>query len=131
MLFSPSIYPYVCNSSLLITALLSFCVMRAYYINALRSEDDPNKRDYHIGAVFMTIFGWPLLLVLYVGLFLLRAVMWAVFILTVTVGLIVIRKPFLLAWLEKICTKVGNTLLEWNTALLYAFLGREFKRPQD
>jgi hypothetical protein len=47
-----------------------------------------------------------------------------------TIAVLVIRKPFLLIWLDKIATKVGNKLLEANTILIQAFFGKTLKSPQ-
>jgi len=43
---------------------------------------------------------------------------------------LVIRKPFLFVWLDKIATKIGNKLLEANTFLIKVVLGKPIKNPQ-
>lgn len=113
----------------LLMLILFFCVGHAYRVNARRSIDDPNKRDFHLGSVILAPISWPVLLILSVGLLLLRAVVSAVLLLAVTFALVVIRKPFLIAWLEKVSTKIGNIVLELNTTLIYAFLGKDPKKP--
>jgi hypothetical protein len=113
----------------LLILILFFCVGHAYRVNASRSSDDPSKRDFHLGAVFLALFSWPAILIGYVGLFLLSTIVFAVFLVVVTLGLVFIKKPVLLPWLDKTSTRLGNMLLELNTALIYVFLGKESKKP--
>lgn len=112
----------------LLMLILLFCVGYAYHVNARRATDDPDRRDFHFGAIFLTLFG-PVLLLLYVGFWLLRAIVAAISLILVTIGLVIVRKPFLVTWIKKIFAKIGNMLLELNTALIYAFLGRGSKKP--
>jgi hypothetical protein len=129
MLFDPEYFPFWCVGYLLITAFLCICTGSMYHVNARRPSDDPNKRDFHFGAVVIVTILWPVLLLVYAGLFLLKAFALALSLIVVAVALIAIRKPFLLAWIQKTSSKMGNRLLEWNTALIYAFLGKEPKKP--
>ena len=109
--------------------ILLFCVGHAYRVNARRSSDDPDKRDFHIGAVLLSLFTWPVMLIGYVGFFLLSLIIFAVFIIVVPLGLVFIREPSLVPWLNKISTKLGNMLLELNTTLIYTLLGKKSKKP--
>jgi hypothetical protein len=98
------------------------CAGYAYRANAKRPADDPNKKDFYFAAIFLAPITWPLLLFAFVSLFIIKAVWYSIFLILLTIALVVVRKPFLLIWLDKIATKVGNILLEANTQLIKLFL---------
>ena len=95
----------------------------AYRVNAKRTADDPQKRDYHPLAVFLFPV-WPLWLAALISLFILRALAYGVFLALFTVALLVFRKPFLVIWLEKIAMSIGNRLLRANMLVLRLFFSR-------
>ena len=115
-------------------ALLSFIFWvfagYAYVVNAKRPADDPDKKEFRFGAIFLAPITWPLLLICTVLLFIIKALLYGVFLVLFTIALVVIRKPFLLIWLEKIATYVGTKLLDANTQLIDLFLGGLIKRSQ-
>ena len=129
MLFDPRFFPFWTVSCILLTIFVAMCAGYAYHVNLGRAIDDPKKRDFHLGAVFLAVFGWPIWLLGYVGLVLLRATTFAVSLILLTFMLVFVRKPFLLIWLEKALTYVGNILLVVNTAMIYAVLGKKSKEP--
>jgi hypothetical protein len=102
----------------------------AYLVNSKRPDDDPDKKDFQFEAIFLAPITWPLFLVFYVLLFIIKALLYGVFLVLFTIALLVIRKPFFLVWLKKIALKVGNKLLVANTELIDLFLGGLIKRPQ-
>lgn len=113
---------------LLISLVIYLCAGYVYRVNARRKADDPEKRDYHPAAVPLSL-GWPLLVPLMVILFVLRALAYGVFLILFTVGLVVIRKPFLLVWLMKAATKIGTMLLNANTFLIRRFIPESKPAP--
>jgi uncharacterized membrane protein len=90
----------------------------AYRVNSERPASDPKKRNYHPFAIllapFIFLFFAPLALVLFV----LAALLYAVFILFFTLMLIAIRKPFLFVWWRRFSSSVGEPLLRIGTYLL-------------
>jgi len=98
------------------------CAGYAYRVNAKRSTDDPKKKIFHPAAIFLAPFTFPVFILAWITLFVIRALFYGIFLVIFTVGLVVIRKPFLLIWLDKVATKVGNILLEANMLLVRLFL---------
>ena len=95
----------------------------AYRVNARRAANDPQKRDYHPAAVFFFPI-WPLWIAVLISLFILRALAYGVFLILFTFALIVIRKPFIFIWLEKVALNVGNKLLRANMLIFRLFFPR-------
>lgn len=124
MLFDKEYFPYVCKGYLLLSLIFLICAGYAYRANARRSNDDPEKRDFHFGAIILAPITWSAFLAAYIMIFVLRAVVYSVSLFVVLAALVFIRKPFLLIWLDKIATKIGNKLLEVNTLLIKAFFGK-------
>lgn len=108
----------------LLMLILFLCARHAYRVNARRSENDTDKRNFHRVAVFLSPLTWPLFLLAYSTLFLIKVVLYSAFLFVVLIALIAIRKPFLFTWLDKIAIKVGNGLLEANTFLVKVFFGK-------
>ena len=104
----------------LISLIILACTGYVYRVNSKRTADDPEKRDYHPASIPMS-FAWPLLLLASASLFILRALAYGVFLVLFTIALVVIRKPFLFIWLEKLATKIGTMFLKANTFLIRAF----------
>ena len=105
------------------------CAGYVYLVNARRPAGDPKKREYPLGAIFLSPFLWPLLLLGAFSAFVIRVVLYAVFLILFTIALVAIRKPFLFIWLDKIGTWVGGRLLEANTFLIKAAFGNGTKNP--
>jgi hypothetical protein len=127
MLFDPRYFRFWSVGCLLLTAFLFICALYVYRVNIRRLNNDPNKQDLPFLAVLFAPITWLPLIVGLVTIFLLRAILLGVSLLLAVVGLLVIRKPFLLVWWDKIATKVGTLLLAGNTSLIRAFL----RKPVD
>lgn len=112
--------PQCCLGNILLSLILWAFAGHAYRVNAKRPADDPDKKDFHPAAVHLVPFTWPFLLILLVFTFVLRAVLYGIFLILFTIALVVFRKPFLFTWLDKIATKIGSRLLEINTLLARA-----------
>ena len=102
---------------ILISLILWGCTGYVYRVNSKRTPVDPLKKDFQPAAVFLTPI-WPFLAVLCFFIFILRAVFYTILLILFTIGLVVVRKPFIIIWLTKLATKVGNKLLEVNTLLI-------------
>jgi hypothetical protein len=120
----------LCIGFLLLELCLFACAGYAYRVNAQRPDDDLKKRDFHPRAIFMAPITWPFFLAAYITFFMIKAVLYGLFLILFTIALLVIRKPFLLKWLDKIATAIGNKLLEANTFLIRVFFGKPFENPQ-
>lgn len=112
----------ICNGYILLCLILWAFAGYAYRVNVRRPADDPKKREFHPAAVFLAPVTWPLIVLGFISLFVLKAILYAIFLVILTVALVVIRKPFIFIWLDKIATRVGNMLLEANTMLIKIFL---------
>ncbi len=115
-------FNYVCCGIILLMLFTMACAGYAYRVNVKRATEDPKKRIFHPAAIFLAPVTLPLFFLAWVSLFAIKALLYGVFLLLFTVGLVVIRKPFLFIWLDKIATKVGTKLLEANTLLIKLFL---------
>lgn len=110
--------------------LLFLCARHAYRVNARRSEDDPEKHSFYFGAIWLAPITWPAFLLASVMIFIIRVFVYMFVLVLFTIGLLVVRKPFLFVWLEKIAAKVGNKLLAANTFLIKTVFGKKIKNPQ-
>jgi hypothetical protein len=111
-----------CKGILLLIAVVTACVLYAYFVNSRRAADDPKKKKYHPLAIVPATILSPLILILSVSFFLLRVLAYGVFMVIFIFVLIFIRKPFILAALQKLASAVGDRLLEVNTLLIRFFL---------
>ncbi|HLF74607.1 MAG TPA: hypothetical protein VI524_09685 [Anaerolineales bacterium] len=102
--------------------VITACAMYAYYVNSKRPDNDPKKKNYHPLAILLAPITFPLLIIFSVSIFILRVVTYGVFMVLFIFALIVIRKPFILEWLKKKATAIGDRLLEANTLLIRIFL---------
>jgi len=130
MLFMNDNPAYVCKGLLLFMLVLFLCAGYAYRVNALRPADDPKKRNFHFGAVILAPFTWCLFLLASITIFILRVFIYTVLLVVFIASFLAIRKPFLLIWLDKIATKIGNKLLEANTLLFKVVFGKKIESPQ-
>jgi len=129
MLFIDDNFVEVCKGLLLLMAILFLCAGYAYRVNAQRPADDPKKRNYRVGAIILAPFTWLLFLLASVTIFILRVFVYTAFLVLFTIAFIALRKPFLLIWLDKIATKIGNKLLEANTLLIRIAFGKKVDAP--
>lgn len=108
---------YTCPFSIAIAVLIMVCTAYAYLVNSQRSADDPKKRDYEFGAIFIAPITLPFLLVSAILVFILRALLFATYLIALTIALVAIRKPFIIVWLQKFALQIGEPLLRINTEL--------------
>jgi hypothetical protein len=102
--------------------LLILCASYAYYVDSKRSKEDPKKKNFHPLAILFAPVTFPILLVLSIGLFLLRVLVYGTFAILLILALILVRKPFILEVLQKIAIRIGDRLMEANTLLVRFFL---------
>ena len=79
---------YLFKALLWITLIICLCVIYAYVVDSQREEDDPEKRNYQVGAIVLTLFTWPVLLIVFVSLFLLRVFFYGFFLAVFTLAII-------------------------------------------
>lgn len=110
---------------ILLSLMLRACAGYAYRVNSQLSDDDPKKKYFDPRAINLVLITWPVLAagyaLSYIGLvvlFIIKAMLYGIFLILFTLALIFIRKPFLFIWLEKMARKIGNMLLIANTLLL-------------
>ena len=113
----------------LISLIIILCAGYMYRVNSQRSADDPEKRDYSIGAVMISPITWPLFILASVFIFVLKALAYGVLLVLFTVLLVTFRKPFIFKWLEKVANKIGTISLKANTFLIRLFFPPARPRP--
>ena len=123
MLFTSELFLYLCKGLLVLWAFLFICASYAYRLNANRQNNDPQKRDFYFGAIFLAPFTWPFFVLAYVLFSITTAIIYSFCLALAILGLLVIRRPFLLIWLKKI----GDRLLEANTVLIKMLFGTPSK----
>ena len=123
LLYHINYVEYLCSGMLIVSLLLGVCVVYAYSVNSQRSEGDLEKKNYQPGAIIFTFITWPIFLIAFISLFLIRALSYGFFFLLFTIFLIMIpREASEPTWLEKAAASIGETLLEANTMLIKLFL---------
>ena len=111
-----------CNGVLLLTAIVTVSALYAYLVDSRRPDEDPEKRNYHPLAIFLAPVTFPLFIVFYTSLFILRVITYGVFIVLFIIALILIRQPVFTKRVRKNATTIGDLLLEANTLLIRIFL---------
>ena len=106
----------------MLMAAITACAFYAYYVDSKRSDVDPKKKNYHPLAILFAPITFPIFLVLSISLFILRVLVYGVFMVVFILALIVIRKPFVLETIRKIAIRIGDYLMEANTILIRFFL---------
>jgi len=113
---------YCCPVFILLSLLIWALAGYSYRVNAKRPADDPKKRDFNPGAIFLAPITWPLLLFGYISLFIIKALAYGVFLILFTVALLVFQKSSL-PWLDNTAAWIGDKLLEANTFLIRIAFG--------
>jgi hypothetical protein len=119
--------PFLENWLICIVLLLLFFLISAgyaYRANAKLADDDPKKREYYLNSIFLAPFTWPFFLFTYPFVLVLRVLAYGLFLMLFAIALVVIRKPFVFKWLDKIFTSIGNKLLWANTFLIRVVFGK-------
>ena len=116
--------PLCCGIYLVFSTLLAAFAGYAYLVNLQRPADDPQKKRYYVSGIFIIPFFWPILLVGWLSLGILRAVHFGFLLIVLTLALVFIRKPFWLKWLEKIALKIGGMLMNANSVLVELTFGK-------
>jgi len=122
---------YLCIGALVVSLLIAVCMGYAYSINAQRSQDDPEKRNYRPGAFVFAFFTWPFLIPLLISLFLLRVLFYGIFMIVFIVLLALIpRSAPEPTWVERKMGKVGDALLEANAFIMKLLLKPWSNEPE-
>ena len=122
---------YLCKGLLWITLLICLCVIYACIVDAQRQDDDPQKRNYQIGAIVLALFTWPFLLIFFISIFLLRVFFYGFFLAVFTIALLFLpRGSYQLSRLEKTAARIGDLLLQANTLLIRIFLRPWSEEPE-
>lgn|SRR5574341_1040902 len=121
----------ICKGVLWLMLLIFACAGYAYRVNARRPADDPKKKIFHPGAIFLAPVTWPVFFFGSISIFMIKALAYGIFLILFTIALVAIRKPFLLIWLHKIATYIGDKLLEANTFLIKMAFGSWEENPQS
>jgi len=123
LLYHLNYVEYLCTGMLIVSLLVTGCVWYAHSVNLQRSDDDPKKTNYHVGALLFAPITWPFFLITFVSLFLIRALFYGVFLILFTISLIMIPRispeP---TRLEIMASNIGEKLLKANTQLIRLFL---------
>jgi hypothetical protein len=93
----------------------------AYLVNNRLAPNDPARKDYEPGAVFLAPITWPFYVVVGFMVTIIKAVFFGVFLLLFSLAVAVIRKPFFWPWIEPFVSRIGRSLLKANTFLIRLF----------
>jgi hypothetical protein len=121
----------LCLGYFLLTLILYACAGYAYRVNALRATNDPNRRKIPVAAVLLGPIMWPVLLFGVISIFLIKVLVYSIFLILFAIALIVIRKPLLITWLKNAAVWIGDRLLEANTLLLKLVFGDPEKKTKS
>jgi|SRR5215210_2406771 len=121
----------LCFGILIISLLITVCAVYSYSVNAQRSQEDPEKRNYRPGLVLLAFFTWPILIPALISIFLVRVLLYAVFMVVFTLFLIILpRDTSEPTWIESKMTKLGDVLLEANLFLIRVLLRPWSNEPE-
>jgi hypothetical protein len=112
--------------SLLFMALAGY----AYRVNAKRAADDPDKKDFPPGAIFLAPITWPMFLLGSITLFIIKALAYGIFLILFTFALLAFQNSDLPDWVEDSFSRIGNKLLEANKFLIKVAFGDWYENPQ-
>ncbi len=127
-----SVFEILCCSIFLLYPLTVWGIAGyAYRVNAQRAADDPQKKDFHPAAVFLSPITLPFFAIAAISLFILKAILYGIFLLSFTILLVFYRETPRPTWSEKLFLKIGNILLEANTRLIKLFLSPWTGNPQS
>jgi hypothetical protein len=113
----------LCFGLLILSLLVTLCVVYGYSVNAQRSSIDPEKRNYHPGLVLLVFFTWPIVIPVLISLFLVRVLLYAIFTIVFTLLLILLpRDTPNPTRIEAKMAKLGEKLLEANLFLIRVML---------
>lgn len=114
---------YLCIGFLLISLLVGLCVVYAYSIDSQRSNEDSEKKNYPPGAILFSLFTWPIFLIAFISLLVLRALFYALFLILFIASLFIVPPQYAEpTWLDRIAARIGGKLLDANTLLIRLFL---------
>ena len=108
----------ICYSTLILLLILLACMLYTYIANQYRTPDDPKKKSYHPFASVLALFTFHIFITLAIILFVLRALLFAGFLVIFSILLLSLRKPFLFQLWHKFATSIGDPLLKANTYLI-------------
>lgn len=116
--------PQCCLGNIVISLILWAFAGHAYRVNAQREADDPERKDFHPLSVYLVPFTWPFIVILYVLIFVIRALLYGLFLIIFTILLVLFRDPVKVTWFERFATRIGNKLLQANSFLADALFPR-------
>jgi hypothetical protein len=122
---------YLCIGMIIVSVAIAGCALYAYSVNLQRASDDPKKRNYRLGAILFAAFTWPIFLFVIVSLFIIRALLYGLFLILFTILLILPGKSLEPTWLEKMASSIGEALLKANTQLINLFLRPWSDKPES
>ena len=107
-----------CGCFLLFFVAIWLITGYTYVVNSRREADDPKKRDYDPLAILLAPITAPIFLAGALGFFILRALLFTVFLIIFSILLVAVRKPFIFKLWDKFATWIGDPLLKVNTHLV-------------
>ena len=109
----------LCGGTCCLTVLIVWGMSAfTHFYNKRLPEGDEEKRDYHPKAWLVVPITMPLWAIVAVISAVLYSLIFGLLLITFTMALILVRKPFIFQWLKEISLKVGRFFLKINTRLL-------------
>jgi hypothetical protein len=123
LFYDLSCIKYLCIGALVVSLFVTVCAVQAYSVNSQRSDDDPEKKAFRPEALIFVFFTWPVLIPAVISLFLLRALLYGLFMVIFAVFLVILPRALPEpTWMETRIAKIGNALLEANSFLIRLLL---------
>ena len=107
-----------CTGSLIFLMLIWLITGYTFVVNRRRLTTDPKKQDYDPLAILIAPFTAPFFFMGALVVFVVRALLFTVFIIFFTIILVAVREPFIFRLWDKFAIWIGDPLLKLNTALI-------------
>ena len=112
-------YSYlICPGIMWIMLIVILFSAYAYIANQRRDKDDPKKREYNPYAILIAPIAIPLLITGLMLVFVIKALLFAIFLVVFTIALVGLRKPFIFVLLDRIAKWIGEPMLKVNSYLI-------------
>ena len=111
---------------IVISLIFSLFAGYTYLLNQTYAHDDPERRDFKPGAVFLVPLTWPFLAVAWLMLGFIKAMLFGLLLVVfplIALVVTLLRRPPFWRKIEPIVTRIGRALLRANTRLLSLFAG--------
>ena len=119
--------PHPCLTGCIVISLIVWLFAGyTYLLDQRYAHDDPERRDFKLGAVFLAPITWPFLTVAWLMLGFIKAMLFGLLLVLfplIALMATLFRRPPFWRKIESIVIRIGRALLRANTRLLSLFAG--------